>query len=919
MAFNLKDATKKPSTIELGSSPVNLYRVRLELANTNKEANLLLTDFSNANVQNNYSLGKINEFYWFKEVKYTNTLNPVDVIVPPEEFNVANRTINAGTGEVLRILGSNFGNGRGTEGTVFFKNADTGGRDEVQANDMDFLVIDTDGDGVDDAEYWTNNEIRVKVSSFIFDPLQAKNGNIVKRGTAGTGEIRVRTAWRDEGKKGDGSPLLYVPYARSERVSGAVGPKQKVHLTDLDTEGGMSFRLDESLKKEPQMVVLIEQALEELSCAFNITLNLSTSSSVSNIIMIDNNLGNNVDLAAMSASSRFRECSSCQSTSATAGCSGPLKTRGFYYESKIRIRKTGITWGLKRPGEPLPSGQTDFYQAFLHEMGHVLGLDHIKPNAGTNTLSEIMYYQTQIGPESARDRIDLTDGNFKSHAQTVISESMLIDWKSCTLANRLTPSTSFVCASVNAVPPKNLVVTQEGSRSIKLTWSSAIGYRGGYVIERSADRSDYIEIARVPDYITSYVDIGDLKVSPTYRYRIKALSDSEESEYAYSEDIKLPGDLVTGTNERSGYAYPEVGNIVIRVPRIASYLILTWDNDGYGSSDFTIYRSTNSKDIGSVVGRTSGAQSFEDRTVLANVVYYYRIRGNKSDDVSYQAVGALASEPYSPSNLVLRAIDPTRIVLQWNDNSSVETAYIVERRKELSSDFTEIARLERNSYYYNDSGLDPYSSYYYRIRALNLTTFSDYSNQANTSTPADPCSKTGQPFNINFGQAGNITKPQYYAFGTITVKNTSSVVRIPSGANVVFEARNQIVLDQGFEAQRGSAFVASVVGCYDDRTPQLRQGTTGFKDSLIVVGVEEESNNEIKIFPNPTKNRFTISHKVGDEYHLRIYNTNGLIIIDRLVSNPLTEIDLSSYARGLYLVDVVTKNGDKWKGKMIKE
>lgn len=92
------------------------------------------------------------------------------------------------------------------------------------------------------------------------------------------------------------------------------------------------------------------------------------------------------------------------------------------------------------------------------------------------------------------------------------------------------------------------------------------------------------------------------------------------------------------------------------------------------------------------------------------------------------------SAPVAPSNLTATPNSSSEITVNWNDNATNETGYIVERSTTTGSGFVQVASLGANASSYTDSGLSPNTTYYYRVRANNTHGNSAYSNQANATT-----------------------------------------------------------------------------------------------------------------------------------------------------------------------------------------
>ena len=88
-----------------------------------------------------------------------------------------------------------------------------------------------------------------------------------------------------------------------------------------------------------------------------------------------------------------------------------------------------------------------------------------------------------------------------------------------------------------------------------------------------------------------------------------------------------------------------------------------------------------------------------------------------------------------PSNLTTTVVSSSQIDLSWNDNESNETNYEVSRSIDNST-WTTIATIAADSTTYSDTGIDPSTLYYYRIRATTSTNRSAFSNIDSATTTA---------------------------------------------------------------------------------------------------------------------------------------------------------------------------------------
>src|SRR5262249_52131646 len=95
--------------------------------------------------------------------------------------------------------------------------------------------------------------------------------------------------------------------------------------------------------------------------------------------------------------------------------------------------------------------------------------------------------------------------------------------------------------------------------------------------------------------------------------------------------------------------------------------------------------------------------------------------------------------PAAPTNLTATAVSSSQINLTWQDNSSNETGFLIERSTD-GVHWTLVATVGHNVTSYSDTGLSRRTKYYYRVRATPPTAgsadipSSAYSNVASATT-----------------------------------------------------------------------------------------------------------------------------------------------------------------------------------------
>ena len=87
-----------------------------------------------------------------------------------------------------------------------------------------------------------------------------------------------------------------------------------------------------------------------------------------------------------------------------------------------------------------------------------------------------------------------------------------------------------------------------------------------------------------------------------------------------------------------------------------------------------------------------------------------------------------------PTELTATLISYNGVDLAWQDNSDSETGFLVQRRVDGSDDWIEIGRTESNTTLFSDTGLEPTTTYHYRVQAFDIIQSSAFSNPVRVRT-----------------------------------------------------------------------------------------------------------------------------------------------------------------------------------------
>lgn len=266
---------------------------------------------------------------------------------------------------------------------------------------------------------------------------------------------------------------------------------------------------------------------------------------------------------------------------------------------------------------------------------------------------------------------------------------------------------------------------------ILLSWS---GNTAGadVVIERKMSNGSFSALTTVGPSTASWYDNTGLVPSAAYTYRIKAKTTINESLYSSEVTVK------------NLYLEPPSGLSVSVVTGNA--ITLKWTDNSTDENGFEIWRyteGTGTYTLYATVGKN--ITTFTDNLVHTGVQYTYQVRAYVAAGSLYSPFSATASVGIGlinpPSNLRYEYVSSTEVLLRWTDTSDNESGFKVEWKKEADGEWSIYKWMSANSLLCQVTGLNPYTKYYFRIRAYNYTGNVDsVSNEilVTTALPAAP-------------------------------------------------------------------------------------------------------------------------------------------------------------------------------------
>ena len=432
-----------------------------------------------------------------------------------------------------------------------------------------------------------------------------------------------------------------------------------------------------------------------------------------------------------------------------------------------------------------------------------------------------------------------------------------------------------------------LTNTSVEAKKISLKWN-VIANANEYVLERISSK-DTLNIQWVKQFPKSQNTFTDstLQFGEEYIYRVKALSDLQESDYGILK-IKTVNDptLLTINSEVNYFnsiTLSWIASLNVQKPNFYTIGRKMGQNGTYAQ-------------IAKVLGNVL---TYKDTTLSANVTYHYQVKSSEGSIATLQGQTSLTTPDYLVlPQLTATALYFNSIKLSWNSVKDA-TFYVIEKSLK-NGNYQQIVKLDANLLEWTDKDVAENTNYSYRIKAFAKKTESQFAVKA-ISSPA------------------LLTKPDLTT-DLITTESIKLLWKaIPNANKYVLERQlpTDLSFQKIFETPNLLEFVDVSLKNNQIYTYRLKAYADVSESdyvkieakTLVILANEYEENDTFKVFPNPTKEILNVVFAKPITGELNIMDAVGRILIKQNLAKQNTlKMDVSALPKGIYFMIIQTED-----------
>jgi len=293
--------------------------------------------------------------------------------------------------------------------------------------------------------------------------------------------------------------------------------------------------------------------------------------------------------------------------------------------------------------------------------------------------------------------------------------------------------TSSVSATTLTAAPANLAVTSISGNQVSFTWQDNSSAENYYSIEQLVGNTWQQIGTASADATSTTISNQTYHPSTQYSFRLRAYSYAG-SQYSQSSNV------ATTTP-----AWPVAPGSLTAATASDSQIDLKWEDNAGNETGYKIERSTDNQNWNLLTTTAANATSYSDTGLSEGATYYYRVRAtNNYGDSTYTSSVSATTLPTSPSSLSVTSLNGSQVSLSWQDNSSIESYFVIEQLTGTSWQQIGTASANATSTTISNQTYNASTQYSFRVRAFSYTGYQNSlpSNVASATTPAWPVAPT---------------------------------------------------------------------------------------------------------------------------------------------------------------------------------
>jgi len=284
---------------------------------------------------------------------------------------------------------------------------------------------------------------------------------------------------------------------------------------------------------------------------------------------------------------------------------------------------------------------------------------------------------------------------------------------------------SFLIRYQLPTAPTALTATGASNTQVSLSWTDNSDCEFGFVVEKSVDGTTF-GFAGWADADTTSCTVTGLTPGTSYWFRV----------VAYNNVGSASSSAVSATTTANLPLAPT--NLAATAVR-GSQVELAWSVNTSSEQDgFRIEMSTDGTSYTQVATASGSSTKATIDNLSPRTRYYFRVKAYNAVGESETASNVLRLSttvdlPEAPTNLAATAVSASQVTLTWTNGSTNQEGFTIERSTDGLT-FILVAAAEESGY--TVENLAPGTTYFFRIRAFNITGKSAYSNTASATTTA---------------------------------------------------------------------------------------------------------------------------------------------------------------------------------------